>query len=70
MSEIDKVVPFTKPDCPCGAELPWHLLRVLPSLTHTCSCYRVFDGVSKTQFELMGTGPNPSVEVDRKLGLG
>ena len=38
---------MTKPkrDCPCGEKLPWHMAKIgdlMPEMTHTCSCGRVF----------------------------
>lgn len=50
--------------CECGARLPTHLLGIMTSYEHVCSCERKYvdrDG----KFVREGTAPNPIAEYDR-----
>jgi len=64
---MSKKLRFKQPDkCPCGADLPWHLVELTEPgdrYSHMCSCRRRFELSREVQGRLLyvGTGENPWV---------
>jgi len=52
--------------CECGKPLPVHLLGIMQSFTHVCSCGRAYKEVAGMQFEFSRREANPFAEYDRK----
>lgn len=80
MTETECKARWKKPDlCPCGAELPYHLVGIDPivvvnrtintPLTHVCSCERKFQA-DGSDFVIIGVEANPFIHAGQPIHLG